>query len=511
MNRREILPVLMAAVVVAAVGTVPAASAAERPNVVFLFADDLGYGEVGCFGQEKIKTPNIDRLAKEGLRLTQHYSGNAVCAPSRCVLMTGKHPGHAFIRNNKSTPPEGQYPIPDETVTMVELFQKLGYVTGGFGKWGLGGPDSSGMPTKQGINRWFGYYCQGVAHNHYPTYLWSNDQRFPVDNPEFSAHQKFPADADPADPASYQRYEGKHFAMDLITEQAVKFVNDNQEKPFFLYYPTTIPHMAMQVPADSLAEYKDAFPEKPHLGERGYLPHQTPRAAYAAMITRMDRHVGMIMKAVQDAGLNERTIFVFSSDNGPAYNGYDAFFNSAGGLRGRKGQLYEGGIRVPTIVRWKGHVAADGASDFVSGLEDWLPTLLTLAGAGESVPKDIDGIDISPTLLGKSQSPRPFLYREFPAYGGQQSVRVGDWKGIRQNLMPGGGGKAKNKKKAAAQPAGRVTAQPNMHIELYNLRTDPHEEKDVSAENPAVVTLMTRLMLTQHVPSKEFPFPALDY
>ena len=505
MNRRGIFSatILMAALWL--LGATPT-EAAERPNVVFLFADDLGYGELGCFGQEKIKTPNIDKLAKEGLRLTHHYSGNAVCAPSRCVLMTGKHPGHAFIRNNRSTPPEGQFPIPDETVTMVELFQKLGYVTGGFGKWGLGGPDSSGMPTKQGINRWFGYYCQGVAHNHYPTYLWSNDQRFPLDNPEFSAHQKLPADADPNDPASYKPYEGKHFAMDLITEQAVKFVHDNKEKPFFLYYPTIIPHMAMQVPADSLAEYKDAFPEKPHLGERGYLPHQTPHAAYAAMISRMDRHVGMIVKAVQEAGLDERTIFVFSSDNGTAYDGYggtdDAFFNSAGGLRGRKGSLYEGGIRVPTIVRWKGHVAAGGTTEFVSGLEDWLPTLLSLAGEKQSVPKDIDGIDLSPTLLGKSQEPRAFLYREFPAYGGQQSVRVGDWKGIRQNLMPGGGGKAKNKQKAAAQP--------NMHIELYNLKDDPHEEKDVSRENPAVVTLMTRLMLTQHTPRKEFPFPALD-
>jgi arylsulfatase A-like enzyme len=478
----------------------------RRPNILLIVMDDVGYADVGFHGSRDIRTPNIDRLAKEGLRLTHHYSGNAVCAPSRCVLMTGKHPGHAFIRNNRSTPPEGQYPIPDETVTMVELFQKLGYVTGGFGKWGLGGPDSSGMPTKQGINRWFGYYCQGVAHNHYPTYLWSDDQRFPVDNPEFSAHQKLPADADPNDPASYKQYEGKHFAMDLITEQAVKFVQDNKDQPFFLYYPTIIPHMAMQVPADSLAEYKDAFPEKPHLGERGYLPHLTPHAAYAAMITRMDRHVGMIVKAVQEAGLDERTIFVFSSDNGTAYDGYggtdDAFFNSAGGLRGRKGSLYEGGVRVPTIVRWKGHIAAGDSSDFVSGLEDWLPTLLDLAGVKERTPSDIDGISLAPTLLGQSQPARLFLYREFPAYGGQQSVRVGDWKGIRQNLMAGGGGKAKNKAKAAAQP--------NMHIELYNLKSDPREEKDVSAEHPDMVAQIATLMKKQHVPSKEFPFPALD-
>lgn len=486
--------------------------AAERPNVVFLFADDLGYGELGCFGQTKIKTPNLDQLAKGGLRLTQHYSGNAVCAPSRCVLMTGKHPGHAFIRNNRSTPPEGQYPIPDDVVTMVELFQQAGYTTGGFGKWGLGGPDSTGMPTKQGISRWYGYYCQGVAHNHYPTWLWDNDRRVTIDNPEFSAHQKLPEGADPNDPASYAPFSGKQFAMDLITDQAVKFVADNKDKPFFLYYPTIIPHMALQVPEDSLAEYHDAFPETPHRGERGYLPHQTPRAAYAAMITRMDRHVGQIVEAVKQAGVFDNTIFVFSSDNGPAYDGYggtdDAFFNSAGGLRGRKGSLYEGGVRVPTIVAWKGNIAAGSSSDYVSGLEDWLPTLLALAGSKELVPKDVDGIDLSPTLLGGSQSPRPFLYREFPAYGGQQSVRISDWKGIRQNLLPQGANakvKAKGKGKAKA-----AAAKPNMHIELYNLAADPHEERDVSAEHPDVVEKIAMLMREQHVPSEAFPFPALD-
>jgi arylsulfatase A-like enzyme len=294
--------------------------------------------------------------------------------------------------------------------------------------------------------------------------------------------------------------------MDLITEQAVKFVAAHKDQPFFLYYPTIIPHMALQVPEDSLAEYKNAFPETPYAGERGYLPHRTPRAAYAAMITRMDRHVGQIVSAVKEAGLEENTIFVFSSDNGPAYDGYggtdDAFFDSAGGLRGRKGSLYEGGVRVPTIVSWKGKVAAGTSSEFVSGLEDWLPTLVSLAGGKDSVPKDVDGIDLSPTLLGKSQPPRPFLYREFPAYGGQQSVRLGDWKGIRQNLLPGGGNAKAKKKKAATQP--------NMHIELYDLASDPHEARDVSADHPEVVAKMAKLMKEQHVASSEFPFPALD-
>src|SRR4029453_17572552 len=288
----------------------------KRPNIVFLIADDLGYGDIGCFGQTKIRTPHIDQLAKEGMRLTQHYSGNAVCAPSRCVLMTGKHPGHAFIRNNRSTPPEGQYPIPEDTVTLMKLFRELGYATGGLGKWGPGGPGSPGQPMEQGFTRWFGYYCQGVAHNHYPTYLWDDDRKFPLDNPEFSAHQKLPPGADVNDPATYAKYTGKQFAMDLITEEAVKFVRVSKDRPFFLYFPTIIPHLALQVPADSLAEYKDAFPEEPYDGSGGYLPHRTPRAAYAAMVTRMDRHVGQIVQQVKDLGLYDDTIFVFTSDNG---------------------------------------------------------------------------------------------------------------------------------------------------------------------------------------------------
>ena len=474
-----------------------ASAAAPLPNIVFLIADDLGYGDVGCFGQTKIKTPNIDALAREGLRLTQHYSGNAVCAPSRCVLMTGKHPGHAFIRNNRSTPPEGQYPIPDDTLTMMEAFQKLGYATGGFGKWGLGGPGSSGQPMKQGFTRWFGYYCQGVAHNHYPTYLWSDAERFPLKNPEFSSKQALPPDADPSDPASYAGYTGKEYAMDLITEEAVKFVRASKDQPFFLYFPTIIPHLALQVPEDSLAEYKDAFPEEPYVGGRGYLPHRTPRAAYAAMVTRMDRHVGQIVAEVKKQGRYENTIFVFTSDNGPLYDKFagtdEEFFNSAGGLRGRKGSLYEGGIRVPTVIAWKGHVAPGSQNDRVTGFEDWLPTLLELAGHQEAIPEGLDGIRFAPTVLGQEQPPRPFLYREFPAYGGQQMVRVGDWKGVRQNLLPRG-----------------RNAKPNLHIELYDMKNDPHETKDVSADHPDVVEKIARLMRDERTPSADFPFPALD-
>ena len=486
-------------------GFVSSVSAADaiRPNIVFILADDLGFGELGCFGQTKIKTPNLDKLAAEGMRLTQHYSGNAVCAPSRCVLMTGKHPGHAFIRNNRSTPPEGQYPIPADTVTLPKLLGKQGYVCGGFGKWGLGGPGSAGEPLKQGMNRFFGFNCQGVAHNHYPTHLWDDDKQVSLNNPMFDAHQnKLAAGAGPNDPASYAGFVGKEFAQDVIMEQALRFVRDNKSRPFFLYVPSTIPHLAIQVPEDSLAEYSGKFDDPPYVGGKGYLPHRQPRAAYAAMITRLDRDVGRIVALVRELGLEENTLFVFSSDNGPAYGGIggtDAdFFNSAGPLRGKKGSLYEGGFRVPTIARWKGKIPAGTPRDRVSGFEDWLPTLLDVAGAKDSTPKEIDGLSLLPTLRGESQSERPFLYREFPDYSGQQSVRVGDWKAIRQNLKPKG--------KPPATDATKIIVK----TELYNLKDDLAESKDVAAEHPDVLAKLEKLMREQHVPSAEFPFAVLD-
>ncbi|MBI4659363.1 MAG: arylsulfatase [Verrucomicrobia bacterium] len=474
-----------------------ATKAADKPNIIFILADDLGYGDLGCFGQQKFRTPNIDRLAAEGMRYTQHYSGNAVCAPSRCVLMTGKHPGHAFIRNNRSTPPEGQYPIPSETVTLAKLLKKQGYATGGFGKWGLGGPGSSGEPLHQGLDRFFGYNCQGIAHNYYPTSLWDNARRVVLNNPDFSAHQKLPGGADPRDPKSYAQYSGKDYAPDLIGQQALRFIRENQHRPFFLYYPTTVPHLALQVPEDSLAEYRGRFEEEPYSGARNYLPHLTPRAAYAAMVTRMDREVGRVMSLVAELALDENTIFVFSSDNGPLYDrlgGTDTdFFNSANGFRGRKGSLYEGGIRVPCIVRWKGHISAGSNSDRVTGFEDWLPTLLELVGAKAATPGDIDGISFAPTLLGQKQEPRPFLYREFPAYGGQQSVRVGDWKAVRQGLNP------PNKK-----------ARPVIRTELYDLARDPDESRDVSSQRPEIVAKLEQIFREQHTPSAEFPVRGLD-
>lgn len=470
-------------------------SPACPPNIIFLLADDLGYAEVGSFGQKKIRTPHLDRLAAEGMRLTQHYSGNAVCAPSRCVLMTGLHPGHAWIRNNREVRPEGQEPIPDETVTLAELLKEQGYATAAVGKWGLGPPGSEGDPLNQGFDRFFGYNCQRHAHNHYPSYLWDNDRRIPLDNPEFPAHQALPEDADPADPASYRRYAGNDYAPDLFSEQAREFIRANRERPFFLYYATTIPHLALQVPEDSLQEYLGKWPDPPYVGDRRYLPHYSPRAAYAAMVTRMDREIGSILDLLSELGLEEDTIVVFSSDNGPTFDrlgGSDSdFFESAGPFRGLKGSLYEGGVRVPTIVRWKGKIAPGSRSDYVSGFEDWLPTLLELAGAAQAVPEGLDGISLAPLLLGRSQPPRPFLYREFPGYAGQQSVRLGHWKGIRQNLLGGEG-------------------EPDLRIELYNLAEDPGETTDLSDRHPEVVARIEAIMKQERVPSAVFPFPALD-
>ncbi len=473
------------------------AAESRRPNVVFFLADDLGYGDLGCFGQQKIRTPNLDRLAAGGMRLTQHYCGNAVCALSRCVLMTGLHPGHAFIRDNRSVQPEGQYPLPADTVTLAKLLKAQGYATGGFGKWGLGPPGGYSTPARQGFDRFYGYLCQAVAHNYYPTYLWSDDQRVELDNPAFSAQQHLPAETDPRDPASYQQYTGHDYAPDLIGGQALEFVRQHKDEPFFLYFPTTVPHLALQVPDDSLAEYRGQLPDEPYVGDRRYLPQREPHAAYAAMITRMDRDMGRVINLVKDLGLADDTIFIFSSDNGPLYDelgGTDTdFFNSAGGLRGRKGSLYEGGIRAPTIVRWQGHIQPGTTTDRVSGFEDWLPTILELIGASDATPSALDGISLAPTLLGRSQPPRPFLYREFPSYGGQQSVRTGDWKGIRQNLKP------------------RGKAAPDLTIELYNLADDVTETHNVAGEHPDVVRQIETLMRRPAHPLGSLPAEGLGH
>ena len=480
----------------AAVGEAPA----RRPNIIFLLADDLGYGDLSCYGQKQFQTPNLDRLAAEGMKFTQHYAGHNVCAPSRCVLMSGKHPGHAYIRDNRGglgPDREGQEPVPAGELKLPLTLKQLGYTLGGFGKWGLGPIGSTGDPNAQGFDRFYGYNCQAVAHNYYPTHLWSNDVRIALSNPKFAAHQKLPTAADPNAPASYAQFTGTDFAPDRINAAARQFLRERRDRPFFLYYPTTVPHLALQVPADSLQEFAGKFPETPYPGGRGYLPHRTPRAAYAAMITRLDREIGRLLDLVKEFGLDEQTIVIFTSDNGALYDelgGTDTeFFNSNAGLRGRKGAYYEGGFREPCLVRWKGKIAPGSTNDRVTGFEDWLPTLLELIGAKNSIPTGIDGLSFAPTLLGQPQPPRPFLYRESPGYGGQQCVRVGDWKLIRTRLNPSP--KAQN--------------PPPPTLELFDLAKDPAETTNFAAQNPDLVTRLEKLMAEQHTPSKLWPMAGL--
>lgn len=474
------------------------AFAADRPNIVFILADDLGYSELGSYGQTKIKTPRLDQLASEGMRFTRNYSGNAVCAPSRCVLMTGKHPGHATVRDNKSMKPEGQFPILDAEVTIAELLGKEGYVCGAFGKWGLGNTWSTGNPTKQGFNRFFGYNCQAHAHSYYPETLWSNNETVRLQNdPPVPGHASLAEGADPADPRSYDIFKGQDYAPDRINEQALGFIRQNQDKPFFLYYPSVIPHVALHVPDEELEPYlalKWNDPPFTRDGGYGYTPHFTPRAAYAAMITRLDRYVGRVLDLLEELKLAENTIVVFTSDNGTTHLKDEVdyeFFESVKPLRGLKGSLYEGGVRVPLIVRWPGKIEAGSASDVVTGFEDWMPTLLDLCGPETTAPDKIDGVSIAPALLGKAQPEREFLYREFTGYGGQQAVWTGKWKAIRQNML----------KKGNDDP---------LKIELYDLEADVSESEDVSAANPDVVAKVQQLLEREHTPSTDFPFKPLD-
>jgi arylsulfatase A-like enzyme len=479
--------------------TVEAAEAVrKKPNIILIMADDLGYKELGSYGQKLIKTPFIDQLAKDGMRFTRGYAGNAVCAPSRCVLLTGRHPGHAWVRNNGEVKPEGQRPIPASEVTIAELLGKHGYACGAFGKWGLGFPGSEGDPVFQGFDRFFGYNCQRHAHSYYPSYLWSNRERVQLNNrPAVGGHANFGGDEDRSDPRSYDQFKGQDYAPDRINEQALKFIRTNKDRPFFLYYPTVIPHVALHVPDEELQPYlKLNWNDPPFTKKKGYgyTPHFTPRAAYAAMITRMDRYIGNVMKLVKELGLEDDTIVVFTSDNGTTHLkeevDYD-FFNSVGKLRGLKGSLYEGGIRVPLIVKWPGKIAAGSNSSLVTGLEDWLPTIADLIDQPSSVPQGLDGISVAPTLLGKPQEEREFMYREFSGYGGQQAVWMGPWKGVRQNLL-------------------RKNNMNPLEIELYNLDKDPSESKNVAAAHPEVVEQIRQLMKNQHTKSEWYQIPILD-
>jgi arylsulfatase len=444
-----------------------------KPNIILILADDLGYSQLGCYGETKIRTPHIDRLAAEGTRFTQAYSGSPVCAPSRCVLLTGLHTGHAPIRDNLEIEPEGQTPLPAGTATLPRQLRAEGYATGLVGKWGLGYPGSAGEPLAQGFDVFFGYNCQRKAHDHYPPELWRNRERIRLEG----------NDGGPT---------GLQYAPDLFEREALDFIAANRKRPFFLFFATTVPHLALQVPEDSLAEYAGLWPETPYAGGQGYQPQAKPRAAYASMVTRFDRSVGRIMALLQKLGLDEDTLVLFTSDNGPTYDvgGYDmAFFGGAGPFLRHKGYVYEGGIRVPFIARRPGAVPAGRSSSSVVAFQDLLPTLLDAAGARARIPAGLDGATRLALFEGGCVPPgETRLYMEFPAYGGQQMARLGNWKAVRQDLL-------KN---------------PGAPTELYDLESDLGEANNVAPFNRRVVAELERFMASEHRPSKEFPFPALD-
>jgi arylsulfatase len=438
--------------------------------VVFILADDLGFADLGCYGQTRIKTPNVDRMAAGGVRFTRFYAGSAVCAPSRCALMTGKHTGHAAVRNNREVQPEGQHPLPAAEVTVAEVLQAKGYATAAMGKWGLGMFGSPGDPLKQGFDRFYGYNCQRHAHSHYPTFLYRGAERVALPGNDGAT--------------------GDSYTQDLFEKEALAFLAANKGDRFFLYLPFVVPHVAVQVPEDSLKEYEGKLGDDPaYDGKKGYRPHPAPHAGYAAMVTRMDRTVGRILDKLKDLKLDSNTLVVFTSDNGGTHNvgGADSdFFKSAGDLRGLKGSLYEGGIRVPFVAYWPGKITAGAVCDEPFAFWDVLPTLGELAGA--DAPKGVDGVSLMPTLLGKGeQKKHAFLYWEFPGYGGQQAVRAGDWKAVRQKL-----------------------GQKKIVTELYHLKGDPNETTDVAAKHPDVVTRLEKVMADQHAPNPDFPLQAVD-
>jgi arylsulfatase A-like enzyme len=423
-----------------------------KPNIVYILADDLGYGDLSCYGQQKFQTPNIDRLATEGMRFTQHYSGSTVCAPSRCVLMTGMHTGHTCIRSNGSMKPEGQLPMPAETVTLPKLLKGAGYATGIFGKWGLGGPGSKSEPVDQGFDEFYGYNCQSQAHNYYPDHLWHNREKIALD--------------------------GKTYSHDLIVKNALAFIRANKDKPFFCYMPVTIPHASMHVPEEYVAPFRKKFPQfEDKVGKYAGPDVKNPVAAFAGMVTKLDEDVGRVLTLLKELGLDDRTIVIFTSDNGPhKEGGHDPlFFDSNGPLRGNKRDLYEGGIRVPMLARWPGRIKAGSSTDLISAFWDVLPTACELAGV--KPPENIDGLSMVPTLLGEgTQKQHEYLYWEFYEQGGKRAVRMGDWKAVQVDL---------NKK--ADGP-----------VELYDLKTDVGEERDVSADHADHVGKARQLFESAH-------------
>ncbi len=437
----------------------------EKPNIILILSDDLGYGDLGCYGQTEIKTPNLDEMAAEGIMFTQHYAGNTVCAPSRCVLMTGLHTGHARIRANSALP------LSEEDVTVAELLKDAGYSTGLIGKWGLGQINTSGFPNEQGFDYFFGYLSQLRAHNYYPDYLWRNNEKVTLDNKIVYVEE---GRLKGRGTAAVEKNEYSH---DLFTEEALKFINESATSPFFLYLAYTIPH------ANNEHWLVDEHGmEVPDYGQ--YADNDWPEAqiGLAAMISRMDRDIGTIKRELEELGIDKNTLIIFTSDNGPHKEGGNdpEFFNSSGGLRGYKRDLYEGGIRVPMIAYWPETINPGQTSDHISGFWDFMPTACDVAGI--DVPRGIDGISFLPELLGKEQAEHEAVYWEFISQGGKQAVRKGKWKLVKLDVL--------NPEKT--------------QVELYDLEEDRSEQNDVSEKYPEVLDELIELLETERVESEHF-------
>jgi arylsulfatase A len=472
-------------------------SAWSAPNIVFILADDLGWGELGSYGQRKIPTPNLDRLASEGIRFTQHYAGAPVCAPSRFVLMTGKHLGHAEVRGNmqaKARLPqfeEGQYPISEEVLTLAQVFQQAGYVTAAMGKWGLGPVGSTGDPNRKGFDLFFGYNCQAVAHSFYPPHLWRNSEKVTINQPPIPGHARQPEGV-----VKLEDWLGETYAPTLMIAEAEKFIEANAGKQFFLYLPFIEPHMAMHPPRESVEKFPVDWDHQVYRGENGYLPHPRPRAGYAAMISDLDGYVGRVLSALEKAGLAERTLVIFTSDNGPTHQGRGQspfhvggadpnFFNSTAGLRGYKGSVYEGGIRVPMIARLPGQIKPGTVNDSPSYFADWFPTLCEAADL--DAPQNLDGESLWPVLTGQRQgleSRQPMIW-VFPEYGGQAAVRVNDFKLVRQGLR---------------------STTPGLW-EVYDLSSDPGETNDLAPSRLDLIREIEELLRREVNQNEIFPVP----
>lgn len=440
----------------------PQAGKVQRPNIIFILADDLGIGDIGCYGQKIISTPNIDQLAKEGMQFSRYYSGSSVCAPARTTFMTGMHTGHTPVRGNKTFPPEGQFPLPDSSVTFVQLLQKAGYKTGAFGKWSLGFINTSGSPSKKGFDHFFGYNCQTLAHNYYPDHLWDNDTRI-----------EFPGN------------ESDHtvYSADLIHQKALDFLKEQSiAKSFFLYLPYTLPHADITVPHDSVYEHyvqligEKASKKPTNPKDSNKVFESYPLAAYAAMVARLDKYVGEIVSLVKQNKLDKNTLIIFTSDNGPhKEDGHDpVYFKSNAGLRGIKRDLYEGGIREPFIASWKGMIKPASKADMPCAMWDMFPTFLELAGLKQLPGKD--GISLKNLITGKKQQTHDHLYWELHEAGGKQAILMGNWKAVKLN----------------------VTEKEDVPIELYDLSADPAEKNNIATDHPEIVIKMKQLFATEH-------------